>query len=166
MFCTGVNCGDLTGRKYSKSLAGALSTKQDFFYVDMIVNDVVGPEYKHEGVFGHQQITSFIPNKVVVDNENDILVTENGAIADAYDLNGLDDKELAFFKDVIIKGYKELFPGYEFSIMPGNFPLGVNGSVTINEHLKKKKKVVMSSHILYITNYKNHLENNKVNIKR
>ena len=165
MICTGINCGDLTGKKYSENLNGALSANQEFFYIDMIIHDIVG-EYSHRGLFSHKEITSFIPENIIVDKDNDILVTDSGAIVEAYDFKGLNDKERESFSNMIINNYRQCYPDYEFALLPGEFPLGINGSITINNKLKRNQETIMSSHILYITDYKKHLENGKANIKK
>lgn len=166
MVCTGVNCGDLTGRRYSEYLEGALSTNQEFFYINMEIDDIVGPGYKHVGIFSHKSITSFIPKDINVDSEHDILVCDAGAIVDAYDFNGMEEKEIKYLSEAIINNCRHNYPGYELALVEGEFPLGVEGSLIVDNKLKKDVRPVMSSHILCISNYKEHLKGNNIKIKR
>lgn len=154
MVFANVNCGDLSGRKYSDKLKGALSANQDFFFINTIVDGCVGVDYVNDGLFLQMSVKRFIPEGINVDLENDIFTSDAGAIVDAYDFNGLRENEKELFGNAIIMQYKCIYPDYDFRIMPGQFPLGVNGSITVNKKVKRKEEAVMSSHILYITNYK------------
>lgn len=166
MLCTGISCGDLTGKQYSEKLGCALSTNQDFFYIDMFVHDVIGPEYSHEGRFTHKRISSFVPENITIDEENDVLALGDAAIVDAYDFNGLDNNELNLFASALIKVHEESYPDCEFALVPGEFPIGIEGRLIINGKEKKKENPIMSSHILCVKDYKKHLENNAVKQKR
>lgn len=166
MVCTGVNCGDLSGRKTSEILGGALSTNQNFYYIDMVVNDVVGPLYKHVGLFSHQSITSFVPENINIDSENDILTCDGGAIVDAYNFDGMADSEIEYLSSAIINNYSHLYPGYELTLVEGKFPLRVDGSLVVNDKTRREVKPIMSSHILCISNYKDFIKNNKMKVKK
>lgn len=166
MFFSGVNCGDLTGKKYSQNLDGALSVNQEFFYIDKEINGLVESGYKYEGKFSHKEISSFIPENVTIDKINDILITDSGAVVDAYDFNGLNEHEFKCFSDAIVKSYEIGFPDYKFTLVPGLFPLDVTGSLIMNDKMQRESKVVMSSHILCIENYEKFLVKPKINIKK
>lgn len=149
-------CGDINGKKDSSKLVGALSANQDFFYENTI-KDEFGPE----GEIFNSPITSFIPKDISVDYENDLFIGAAGAVADAYDFNGLSEEEKQKEIQFIIAEKQEMYPGYEFVILPGKFPIGVEGGLTDNNGLVREASGIMSSHILYITDYKNHLQNIK-----
>lgn len=151
-----ITCGDIGGKKDSDKLVGALSTHQDFYY-NHTVKDENGPE----GEFLNTPITMFVPNNISVDEENDLFIGEAGAVADAYDFNGLTEEEKQNAIKFIIAEKQEMYPGYEFAILPGKFPIGVNGGLTVNNESVKEDSGIMSSHILYITDYQNHLVNTK-----
>ena len=166
MLCTGISCGDLTGKRYSEKLDCALSTKQDFFYIDMFVNDVVGPNYSHEGKFTHKRISTFIPEFVGVDEENEVLTINDDAIVDAYDFNGLDDTELELFANALVQIHENNNPGCEFELIPGEFPIGIEGRLIVNDKVRKEEKPILSSHILCVKDYKKHIEKDAVKQKK
>lgn len=166
MIFAGINCGDLSGKQCSEKLDGALSANQEFFYVNMIVNDIVGPGYKHVGIFSHKNIKAFVPTGVVVDEENDIIISKSGAVVDAYDLSDFNDEEFKRLTGAILEMYSNTYPGYKFALVEEQFPLGVEGSLTIVDGQVTEEKPIMSSHVLVIENYSDYLKTNKAVIKK
>lgn len=151
-----INCGDINGKKDSSKLVGALSTNQDFFYMNTI-RDEIGPEDE----FTYSPIAVFLPKDISVDYENDLFIGEAGAVADAYNFNNLSEEEKQKEIQFIIAEKQAMYPEYEFVILPGKFPIDVEGGLTLNNELIREARGIMSSHILYITDYQNHLQSTK-----
>ena len=139
-----IECGNINGRKDSDYLPGALSPNQDFFYLE--------PSEDKELIASSRSVACFVPENIKDDYHYEIFVDENGAIADAYNFKKLSSTEIENEIKKIITEKKLLYPEYEFKILEGRFPLNVDWG-----------EKEMSSHILYITNYKEHLKtpNNK-----
>ena len=162
MVCTGIICGDTTGKQISNGLDGALSTQQDFFYINTFRNNILGSGYKNKGFLSHMPIASFISEDVIVDEENDMFITDNGVIVDAYDFKGIKDSDKEKLSNLIIMQQQIKYPDYEFKVLPGSFPIEVRGGLTVNDKVVSNPETIMSSHILYITDYKKHLKNKNI----
>ena len=131
-------------------LNGALSTRQDFFY-GCAVKDEIGPEE----VYITKPITSFVPSYFKVDNVHDIFVNENGAVLDAYIFNGTEEKQLQTMNRILAEKQAE-YPEYELAFIPDSFPVEIAGG-TMYEGVSWFDQPIMSTHVLYITDYKKHL---------
>lgn len=146
--------------KETDKLPGALAAFQNFFYDDS-VKDFWGPEAVHN----YSPVATFVPTSsgISMDNENDIFVKDGKAVADAFDLTHLSADERLRAIDEIIMERKLMYPDYDFVMLPGNFPIYVEGGLTENGKCVRSASANMSSHILYINDYKRHLVNNKNN---
>lgn len=130
----------------SNILKGALSIRQDFFYSYASKN-----EYGVEDVFMSAPITNFVSSEFNTDYANDIFVNENGAVLDAYKLN-CPEEEKQEILDKILLEKQAMFPEYELAFIPGSFPIDVVGG-TMFEGVPTFEYPIMSTHVLYITNY-------------
>lgn len=146
-----IRCGGVSGKEYSVCLPGALATHQYFSFLNRR-----NKEYEAD----YLPIICFIPDDIIEDSNNDIFIGKNGAIVDAYDFSKLTKDESEQIKKDIIAEQKLLYPDYNFEIIEGKFPISVEGG---NLDIDEEPIGIMSSHILYITNYKDHLKtpNNK-----
>lgn len=111
-----IKCGDIDGRKDSENLLGALSTNQDFFYLES------GHE---EYIANNKPIEVFVSEDIYVDYNNQIFIGKNGAVADAYDFSKLSSIEIESKIKNIITEKKILYPDYEFEISEGKFLINV-----------------------------------------
>lgn len=134
-----IECGDINGKRCSEQLPGALAAYQDFFYTRGWDN---GDPY-----FINMGVGVFVPSNIETDYKHDIFVDEHGAVVDAYDFGILNEEETKSVIETIIAYKKKNFPDYEFVMLPGRFPIDVDDD-----------RATMSTHILYIKNYKEILE--------
>lgn len=134
----------------SDLLEGALSTRQDFFYT-CASKDEIGPE----DVYITKPITEFVPSHFNVDDVHDIFVNENGAVLDAYIFDGSEEEQKEAMNKVLAEK-QAMYPEYEFALIPDSFPVGVIGG-TMFEGVSWRDKPIMSTHVLYITNYEKYL---------
>lgn len=139
-----IDCGDIDGKRCSEQLPGALAANQSFFY------DKCTDDYYQI----HESVQKFVPDDIKLDRLHNIFVDENGAVADAYSFEGLSEEEKKGVIATIIVYRQEKFPGYEFVMLPGRFPIRVEGA----KDLYDSDEGIMSTHILYIKNYKDILE--------
>ena len=139
-----IECGDIRGKRCSEQLPGALAADQDFFYE----RGMRDPYFFYSSVF------VFVPEKIKYDREHNIFADENGAVVDAYDFEGLSEEEKEGVIATIIAYRQKEFPDYEFVMLPGRFPIRVEGAKGDYD----EDEGVMSTHILYIKNYKEILE--------
>lgn len=103
-------------------------------------------------------------SKFTYDYDNDIYVNENGAVADAYFFTEDNGKSKRRALEILINK-KAQYPEYEFKLIPGEFPMdatgefyGYNGEG--KQVVTKETESRNSSHVLYITNYKDYLTKN------
>lgn len=148
----------------STGLNGAISANTNFtcFIGDCDNDEVINVEITH--FFTDKKLKEELKEDI----KNDFFFDEKGAIAAAYDFSNLkeDEKEKVIKNILILK--KSMYPDYEFTILPGKFPISPIGSGGFSTAYKlgltvSREIAVMSSHILYITNYKKHLQSEKNN---
>lgn len=137
--------------KYSSNLLeGALSTRQEFLYA-CASKDEIGPE----DVYVTKPIAEFVPSHFKVDNVHDIFVNENGAVLDAYIFDGSEEEQKETMKKVLAEK-QAMYPEYEFALIQDSFPVEVAGG-TMFEGVSRFDQPIMSTHVLYITDYEKHL---------
>ena len=133
----------------SEKLPGALSPNMEFLYFS-----------KTEDEFGIDEKTSFksiiqyINEDYDLDYINEIITCDEGAVLDAYNLDGLDN--IDFLKTYLLIHNKELYPDYNLKIVEKEFPLDI-----ISGEREEPKEVINSTHIVCITNYKEQLNKEK-----
>ena len=103
---------------------------------------------------------------IVADFKNKIFVNANGAVCDAYDLSAFTDKEREKITKTILVTKKYRYPGYDFVIKEGIFPLNINGSCSRDDEIEEGITPNMSTHILYLKNYQDFLPKSKIKQKR
>lgn len=138
------------------NLSGALSTLQEFAYAATLCKT-------RESIPMHQSIgnTQTVLNNYNVDKENHIITNKFGAVADAYDFSELSEKEISEVKRAIILEKKLCYPDYDFTIEPGEFPIDMDGGrENIYGHYSGDEEI-LSTHVLYITNYRDFLKKSK-----
>ena len=140
---------DVVWDRTSKSLDGALCSDNIFGFLRF--ND-----YSREIEPDYYDISLYVPSNISKDSENDIFISDNGVVADAFDFSELTEQERTLAMKQILAEKQGQYPGYEFSIVPGKFPLGLGDASGYDS-----PPVIMSSHILCITNYKELLHKNK-----
>ncbi len=137
--------------KYSSNLLkGVLSTRQEFLYA-CASKDEIGPE----NVYITKPITEFVPSYFKVDNVHDIFVNENGAVLDAYIFDGSEEEQKETMKKVLAEK-QAMYPEYEFAFIPDSFPVEVIDGIMF-EGVSWFDQPIMSTHVLYITDYEKHL---------
>ena len=103
----------------------------------------------HDAVVGSEDLYCLVnKDNFYHDHENDIFVNENGAVADAYIIHG-ENEEIGKKVLEILFEKKAEYPDYEFKLVCGEFPIDVLGVW--------KTKTIYSTHVLYISNYKEYL---------
>lgn len=153
-----VSCGNILGKEESDKLPGALAAFQDFFYTDT-EKDAYGPE----GVFNHSSVAAFIPNEsdIRTDYSNNIFIGDAGAVVDAFDLSSFPENVKQRAIKEIINERKLMYPDYDFAMLPGAFPISVEGGLTTCGVCMREPSADMSSHILYIKDYEKHIVSDK-----
>lgn len=157
-------CGNVSGRRDSEKLPGALAADEDFFYIQTYKD-----EYGPEGVFLYDRVFAFVPKEIQLDFKNNIFIGSGGAVADAYDFSFLTEEEKESTMQEILAEKRMMYPTYDFAILPGQFPIDVQGGLVcaitdssgFHEEQVRPDEGVMSSHVLYITDYQNHLTESK-----
>ncbi len=143
----------------NSKLPGTISSSwnNEFAYFDSY-KDEVGPEL----IDNYISVASCVPENIIIDDENSIFIGEGGAVADAYSVNSYQSEEAIDegFRQIIAEN-EAMYPGYEFIILPGEFPIDIDGAMYHNDELTYDMMPIMSTHILYIKNYKDILENTK-----
>ena len=140
------------------SIKGAISPVQDFTFS----NREVVHNYTHF-IDERDTVEAFLPadSIISIDKKNKLFIGEDGAICDAYDLSGYSRKEIQDIIKTILITKKYQYPLYHFTIKEGAFPINVNGSHTKDGEVKIGISPNMSTHILYLTNYKEFLPKQK-----
>ena len=135
----------------TSKLPGAISTENSFQIIDTHQN-----EMGHEADVYSEGISNYAKN-FNIDQQNKIFVDDNGAVANAYSFSGLSQEEKVEMMEKILMDYNTKYPDYHFEILPGEFPLHVDGGYYWGNNIRERKPV-MSTHVLYITDYKEHLD--------
>lgn len=136
-------------RNSNTNLPGGLSTDEYFFYVDTNDDDAV-PNYS--------SVSNFISKEnFKEDPVNKIYIGSEGAVCDAYSFADMNQDEIEQNISQIIMEKKQIYPDYDFKIVPGNFPISVEGGYFCNGRQINSPEAKMSTHILYITDYDKHL---------
>lgn len=138
----------------STSLVGAISSDQYLFYSNTI-KDRFGVE--SESDFDH--ITRFVPKSFYCCY--DFFIGREGAVAGAYNLSCFSQKEQEEVIKFILNKKQEEYPDYNFDIVSGEFPVEVNGGLRTSRKTIRGARAVMSTHILYITDYQNHIKSGR-----
>ena len=113
--------------------------------------DEIGPE----NVYITKPITEFVPSYFKVDNVHDIFVNENGAVLDAYIFDGSEEEQKETMKKVLAEK-QAMYHEYEFAFIPDSFPVEVIDGIMF-EGISWFDQPIMSTHVLYITDYEKHL---------
>ncbi len=140
------------------SIDGAISPISDFAFTNRSqINDYV--RFTNE----IDTVEAFLPvdGSFTVDKKNNLIIGEDGAVFDAFDLNGYTIKQVNNILMTILVTRKYKYPLYEFSIKEGSIPINISGSHTVNGEVKIGITSNMSTHILYLTNYKDFLPKKK-----
>lgn len=102
-------------------------------------------------------------NKLLPENRNysdsaGIFIGPAGAISNAYDLSKVSPEDEEQVTNAIISKAKNEYPDYEFVLVPGEFPQYIERVIKDEKTgaIYCKPKAVMSTHILYIKDYKKH----------
>ena len=157
-----LNCNRISDTFMDRSnkslIKGAISPIQDFLFSN--IKEEVGYTAFQRG---RDMISAFLPvdTEIRVDLENRIFVSNDGVVCDAYDLSKYSDEEIAVLSRVILASEEMKHPGYEYVIKKGIFPINVNGSYTKYGEIEHGITPNMSTHILYLTNYKDFLPKTK-----
>ena len=141
------------GNASSRFLDGAISTSVEIPFITTYV-DAYGPE----GIPDYSYISSFVSDDFEQDSDNMIFVNENGAVANAYRIVGLSEEEMQKAIAYMIKQEQEEHPDYNYKMVEGQFPVNIEGGRTYSNGSYTREKPVMSTHVLYITDYKEHLK--------
>ena len=142
----------------SYNLRGAISIRSAVFSGEM-----GEPSGNHDMMVGRwESIKAALHNgnylnNFTIDEENDIIFNENGAVADAYSLDEkYTDEELESIKNEILETAKADYPGYDFKLLEGHFPM-----TSFDDFYDYNVERYDSDYILYIANYDELLEKNK-----
>lgn len=141
------------GDPNSEYLDGALSTGVEVPFLRTYYS-----KYGPEGMPDYGYIDRFVPNSFKEDYENKIYVNENGAVANAYTFRFLSDEEKKEAIESIIKQEQEAHPDYHYKMLEGRFPIDIDGGRTYDSGRYTDDSAEMSTHVLYITDYQNHLK--------
>ena len=146
----------------SKTLKDAVSPQQ---YFDTSVN-CWNPDCEVMVEPNITGVNQFISSKFIPDYENDFYYNENGAVLDAIDLSiFFNNKEEQIKK--ILSDCIEKYPEYVVEVKEENFPMFVDGG-TVDRYggwNNESQEIYMSSHVLYIKNYKDFIKKPKEKIK-
>lgn len=143
------------GQSESDSLKGAISAGSEIPFLRNYSHSTFGfeamPDCKSVGVFAEESFKH--------DYDNDIFVDENGAVANAYVLpcNMPDEEESEAIKN-IVEEENQKHPEYAYEMKKGQFPIDIVGGTSYSNGSYTADTPVMSTHILYITNYKEFLK--------
>ena len=145
--------------KTKSTIKGTISPRQDFIFANRNIIDN-GEFFVNE----RNTVDAFLPidSDIISDFEHNIFIGSEGAVCDAYDLSGYTEEQIGKIEGDIIKAKQIIYPEYEFSIKEGAFPININGSHTNNGEVKIGITPNMSTHILYLTNYKDFLPKDKI----
>lgn len=134
-----------------EKLPGAISDANFFSFFDIDLYHRVVPDWV--------EIDTVTKGcNVLYDGLNGMFINQNGAIAAAFDLRKLDFSSQQKEIEKLLLDYRSTYPEYDFSILPGIFPIDVLGTST-----EGKFEVETSSHILYIKDYEKHIVKNSNN---
>lgn len=92
-----------------------------------------------------------VSSDIIKDRTNNIFVSEKGAVLNAYNLSKLSENDKKSVIEVISNSYKNEYPNYEFTLVEGKFPVDCDDYGEFE----------YSTHILYLTNYKQCLKQEK-----
>ena len=135
------------------NLPGAVSTESEFFCADK--DDVtIVPMREH------------VPDNYGEDVENKLFVDLNGAVANAFDLKFLPEKERPDAIREILMEYKLKYPEYDFEMKQGQFPVKVDLGMKFESGYRMRNHSTMSTHVLYIKNYGSFVKSPKLFIRR
>ena len=146
---------DSVDRFENENLSGALSPLQGFHYTS-----TYEPERETISMYKSISNTETVLNNYNIDKDNNIITNEFGAVADAYDFSKLSESEISEAIQAIILEKKLCYPDYEFTIAPGEFPIDIDGGMESLYHYSGDK-VILSTHVLYISDYPKHLKKSK-----
>lgn len=125
----------------SEKLPGAISPNMDFFYFSKITD-----EWGTDEKIVFKSIIQYINNDFDLDYINEIITCDEGALLDAYNLDGLEDIEV--LKTYLLIQNVDKYPDYKLRIVEKEFPIDVISGLG-----EEPKEVINSTHILCITNY-------------
>lgn len=128
-------------RKYCSRLPGVLSSKQNFVW-----------DYNVDGVTNTTEIpiTEIVPSWFEKDEDYGIFYDQNGAVMDAYSIEGLTDVQKNIFLASKFDETRAAHPKYSIKIAPGNFPISCKGRET-------PIKTTFSNYVLYLSNWREQL---------
>lgn len=89
-----------------------------------------------------------VSDKFEKDSTNGIFFNGNGAVLNAYDFGKLDDIDKERAINMVVNNYQNLYPNYELSLCPGEFPISYMGDNRSDDRFH------LSTHVLYVKNYK------------
>ena len=138
------------GQSESDSLKGAISAGSEIPFLRNYSHSTFGfeamPDCKSVGVFAEESFKH--------DYDNDIFVDENGAVANAYILSDTwKDREI----ECILERSRREHPEYDYKMIEGSFPVDFKAGRVYNFEWPHDH-IIMSTHILYITNYKDFIK--------
>lgn len=133
----------------STVLDGAISARADFLFLARSYDEENG----YDEDFDFTNISNYLPDDFYLDKDNDIIVGPYGAVLDAFDLADVDDLDNEILNIVI--DYQMKYPEYELEVEKGVFPLDTISTDSMFPDL------LFSTHVLYIKNYEDIIENNK-----
>lgn len=134
----------------NECLDGAISTNPEFEFYRTYSYGKLGcediPDYK--------SLVSMVPSSFEQDYAHDIFVDENGAVANAYILSDTwKDREI----ECILERNRREHPEYDYKMIEGSFPVDFKAGRVYNFEWPHDH-IIMSTHILYITNYKDFIK--------
>ena len=137
----------------SKKIEGAISPNMELFYLSK-TSDEYGTEIKP----AFRSIIGYVDEDITFDYKNDLVLYEDKAILDAYDLSNIED--LDFAKLYIVICNKDKHPDYELRLIEKEFPLDA-----ISGPAEEPREIKKATHILCICNYKDLLKKQKTKTK-
>lgn len=144
----------------SKILPGAVSDSTTFC--------TFGKDASGEANIGMEWIAGLVnEDEFTHDMKNGIYVNENGAVSNAYDFSLLDKEKTENAIKQIIAEKKSEYPEYEFVMVEGKFPMDATGQFSYYSDTRhetvftNESEAILSTHILYIKNYKKYLDEDK-----
>ncbi len=141
----------------NKNLPGFLSAQTTFTWSDTLYNGF--ESYKDPR---NNNIANYIPEESDIKKVGDIFIGKEGAVSTAYNLDSYSTKEHESIIWALLTANELKYPGYKFVLLPEKFPIGIKpGHYGDKSTLLIKGIPVFLTHILYITNYKEFVEDNK-----
>lgn len=144
-------CGNISKKITSSYEADAISAKQEFFYLNKVAKRGVISVRSN-----HNLIAAFLPSQsdIKVDNNKDVFISKDGIVCDAYDFSSLTDEQITIKIEEILTDKQLMYPENVYVIEKGEFPIRAKGSYIKNDEVIEGIDVKMSTHVLYLRDYK------------